>query len=55
MRLTKKEMKQMRSLNKEKRFYPFDIEVTRRFCSSPLPDAANNDEWQKNMNDELNK
>lgn len=55
IRLTEEEMKLMRSLNKEKRFYPFDIEVTRRFCSNPLPDATNNDEWQKKMNDELNK
>ncbi len=53
--LTNEEMEQMRSLNKEKRIYPFDIEVTRRFCSNPLPDAADNDEWQKKMNVELNK
>lgn len=55
IRLSGKEMKLMRSLNKEQRFYPFDIEITRRFCKSPLPDAADNDEWQKKMNDELNK
>ena len=55
LRLSDKEMKQMRALNKEKRFYPFNLEATRRFCSRPLPDATNNDEWQKRMNDELNK
>ena len=55
IRLSAQEMELMHSINKEKRFYPFDIEVTRRFCSSPLPDAADNDEWQKKMNDELNK
>lgn len=45
IQLSDNEMEQMRSLNKEQRFYPFDIEVTRRFCSNPLPDAADNDEW----------
>lgn len=49
------EMQQMRSLDKEQRFYPFDIEMTRRFCSAPLPDSADNEAWQKKMNDELNK
>lgn len=53
--LSDEEMAQIRALNKEQRFYPFDIEVTRRFCSSPLPDASSNEEWQKRMNDELNK
>lgn len=53
--LSEAEMSQMRSLNKEQRFYPFDIEITRKFCSSPLPDSADNDAWQKKMNDELNK
>lgn len=55
VRLTDDEMKQIRALNKEKRFYPFDINVTRQFCSNPLPDAAKNDEWQKKMNDELSR
>ena len=45
----------MRSLNKEQRFYQFDIELTRKFCSSPLPDSSDNDAWQKKINDELNK
>lgn len=53
--LSDEEMQQMRSLNKEQRFYPFDIEMTRRFCSAPLPDSSDNDAWQKKMNDELNK
>lgn len=55
MQLTDDEMKQMRALNKEQRFYPFNIEMTRRFCSSPLPDSSDNDAWQKKMNDELDK
>lgn len=55
IKLSDEEMQQMRSLNKEARFYPFDIEVTRKFCSTPLPDSSDNDAWQRKMNDELNK
>lgn len=53
--LSDEEMQQMRALNREKRFYEFDIEQTRQFCNFPLPDAADNDAWQKKMNDELEK
>lgn len=42
-------------LIKENRFYPFDIEMTRRFCSAPLPDSSGNREWQKKINEELEK
>lgn len=55
LRLSDEEMKQMRSLNKEKRFYEFNIEATREFAKMKLPDesASSNDDWQKKMNDEL--
>lgn len=55
LRLTDDEMNQMRLLNKEQRFYPYDIEATKRFCTAPLPDSADNAAWQKKMNDELDK
>ncbi len=53
--LSKAEMKQMRGLNKEKRFYEFNIEATKEFAKMKLPDetAGSNDEWQQKMNDEL--
>lgn len=55
--LTKKEMSQMRALNKEQRFYDFNIETTRQFAKMQLPDESeeSNDAWQKKMNDELEK
>ncbi len=55
--LTKDEMQQMRSLNKEKRFYEFNIEATRQFVNFRLPDeeGESNDAWQQRMNDELRK
>lgn len=49
LRLSSEEMEQIRNLNKEKRFYPFDIEAIRRFCSTPIPDSADNDKWQKQI------
>ena len=55
IKLSKEEMTLLRGLNKEQRFYPYDIEVTRSFCSRPLPDSADNAQWQQQMNDELNK
>lgn len=57
LKLSKNEMEQMRALNKEKRFYDFDIEVTRQFVNSRLPDqeGESNDDWQRRMDDELRK
>lgn len=54
-RLTDDDMARMRSLNKEKRFYEFNIEATRQFANFPLPDeqGESNDSWQQRMNDEL--
>lgn len=54
-KLTSAEMKKMGALNKEKRFYDFNIEATRQFAKMSLPDEENNDAWQKKMTDELNK
>lgn len=55
--LSPAEMELMRSLNKEKRFYKFDIESTRQFVNFKLPDeqGESNDAWQKRMDDELRK
>ena len=56
--LTDAEMQQMRSLNKEKRFYEFNIEATRQFVKNlSLPDEnqGSNDDWQKKMDEELRK
>lgn len=57
LRLSQKEMEQMRALNREKRFYEFDIEATRQFVNFKLPDeeGESNDAWQKRMDDELRK
>ncbi len=58
LKLSDAEMEQMRALNKEKRFYEYNIEASRRFADQLLPDQrtdAGNDEWQKRMTDELNK
>ncbi len=57
IRLTDEEMKQLRSLNKEQRFYNMKLEDTARFCGVPLPDQSengDNEAFQKAMEDELN-
>lgn len=55
LRLTDSEMQQMRALNREQRFYDFQIEATKQFCSMHLPDESPeaNDAWQEKMNSEL--
>ncbi len=55
--LSEEEMTKMRSLNKEKRFYEYNIEATRQFVNFPLPDerGESNDSWQRRMDDELRK
>lgn len=53
--LTEEEMQQMRALNKEKRFYQFNIEATREFVNFKLPETPEeNQDWQNRMTNELN-
>lgn len=57
IKLSEEEMRRMRALNKEKRFYEYNIEATRQFVNFALPDEQreSNDAWQKRMDDELRK
>lgn len=56
IKLNENELEQMRGLNKEKRFYEFNLEATRQFANFSLPDenGEGNAEWQQRMTDELN-
>lgn len=58
IKLTDAEMKQMRDLNREKRFYEFNIEQTRQFVNFSLPDEqAGGDAatWNRQMIEELER
>lgn len=56
-KLSDDDMGKMRGLNKERRFFDYDIESTRRFAKFRLPDeqGESNDSWQNRMDSELRK
>lgn len=58
IKLTDAEMKQMRDLNREKRFYEFNIEQTRQFVNFSLPDeqaGGDGAAWNRQMSEELER